>query len=363
MPVTLARRARRVAVGALCALAFALPLQSLAAANARTTPYTSLNLINGWTDTPDGTARAAVRIVNGIVYFKGAVSFNHAISTPGSTSSVPFTLPAAFRPAAKVFIPVDLCNAHRGDLVIFPGGTVEVQAEHNLSDAQCFTSLDGASFAKSGTSFTSLTLQNGWKDSLTGTAHAAARIINGIVHLRGGMATTGGSVAAFTLPKALRPAKVTYVPADMCDGATGRLFIQPTGLVQVQAEHSSSAAQCFTSLDGISFAKSGTSFTSLTLRNGWENTKFGTAHAAARLISGIVHLRGAMSTTGNAGRAFTLPKALRPATNVFLHVDMCGAANGRLFIQPSGLVTVLAENGVFSNAQCFTSLDGAAFAR
>ncbi len=36
------------------------------------------------------------------------------------------------------------------------------------------------------------------------------------------------------------------------------------------------------------------------------------------------------------------------------------AANGRLYVQPSGVVTVQVET-VFSNAQCFTSLDGVSF--
>jgi hypothetical protein len=33
-----------------------------------------------------------------------------------------------------------------------------------------------------------------------------------------------------------------------------------------------------------------------------------------------------------------------------------------LFVQPSGVVSVEAEGGSFSNAQCFTSLDGASYA-
>jgi hypothetical protein len=55
--------------------------------------------------------------------------------------------------------------------------------------------------------------------------------------------------------------------------------------------------------------------------------------------------------------------AFRLATNVFVKVDLCNATNGRLFIQPSGVVTVQQKLGnPFSNAQCFTSLDGASFA-
>jgi hypothetical protein len=42
-------------------------------------------------------------------------------------------------------------------------------------------------------------------------------------------------------------------------------------------------------------------------------------------------------------------------------VDLCNATNGRLSIQHNGVVTVEAQGGTFSNAQCFTSLDGASF--
>ena len=363
MSATLARRARRAAAGALCAIAFALPLQTLGAAEAQTTAqgparatsFTSLKLLNGWTNTPDSTAHPSVRTIAGVVYFKGAMS------TSGSNAHA-FTLPKAFRPPVNVFVPVDMCNATKGRLNIFPSGVVDVMGEGTFSNAQCLTSLDGVSFALSGKSFTTLKLRNGWTGAADGTARAGVRLINGIVHLRGAIATSGGSVAAFTLPKAFRPGKVTYVPADLCNARNGRLFILPSGLVQVEAENSFADAQCFTSLDGVSFAKSGNSFTSLTLKNGWTNTTFQTAHASARVISGIVHLRGAISTNGNNATPFILPKAFRPATSVFVPVDLCLSHNGRLLIRPNGVVFVHVEKA-FSDAQCFTSLDGAWFAR
>jgi len=43
-------------------------------------------------------------------------------------------------------------------------------------------------------------------------------------------------------------------------------------------------------------------------------------------------------------------------------VDLCDATNGRLQIEPSGVVTVEAEGAAFGNAACFTSLDGVSFA-
>lgn len=104
-------------------------------------------------------------------------------------------------------------------------------------------------------------------------------------------------------------------------------------------------------------------FTPLTLQNGWTNAPFGTRPAAARTISGIVHLEGAVATTGANPVPFTLPAGFRPAKTVFVPVDLCNAANGRLQIEPTGVVTVQAEGGTFSNAACFTSLDGVLFAR
>jgi hypothetical protein len=60
----------------------------------------------------------------------------------------------------------------------------DVQAEGGtFSNASCFTSLDGAWFATSGSSFTLLTLQNGWASYGNGTAGPAVRKISGIVHL------------------------------------------------------------------------------------------------------------------------------------------------------------------------------------
>jgi hypothetical protein len=71
---------------------------------------------------------------------------DYALSATGFTG---ITLPAAFRPATDVYVPVDLCNAKNGRLHITPAGVADVQApaSASLSDAQCFTSLDGATFA------------------------------------------------------------------------------------------------------------------------------------------------------------------------------------------------------------------------
>jgi hypothetical protein len=212
-------------------------------------------------------------------------------------------------------------------------------------------------------SWTPVTLQNGWTSSPFGTSAPAARTISGIVHLKGAIATTGTNAVPFTLPAAFRPASVVFAPVDLCNATNGRLQIEPTGVVTVQAEGGAfSNAACFTALDGASFAKSASSFTPLTLQNGWTSSPFGTSAPAARTISGIVHLKGAIATTGTNPVPFTLPAAFRPASVVFAPVDLCNATNGRLQIEPTGVVTVQAEGGAFSNAACFTALDGATFA-
>jgi hypothetical protein len=349
-------RARRIAAGAMGAAALTLPLLAGATAAQAVTSFQRLTLINGWTNAPFSTSNAAVANISGIVHLKGA------IATTG-TNSDPFILPSADRPATTVYVKVDLCNATNGRLQIAPSGVVTAEGENgNFSNAQCFTSLDGASFAKSATSFTPLTPLNGWTNYGLGTASAAARTVSGVVHLEGAISTTGTNPVPFVLPSAFRPASNVYVPVDLCAASNGRLFIQPDGTVTVEAEGGNfSNAQCFTSLDGVSYAKSASSYTALTLQNGWSGAPFGTSNPGVRTISGIVALKGAMSTTGNITTAFTLPPGFRPARTVYVPVDLCNAANGRLQIAHNGTVNVEAEVN-FSDGQCFTSLDGVSFA-
>jgi hypothetical protein len=112
---------------------------------------------------------------------------------------------------------------------------------------------------------------------------------------------------------------------------------------------------------GAAQATNVNALTALTLKNGWTNAPFGTSNAAVTSVSGIVHLKGAIATSGTNSVPFTLPANFRPGTSVFVKVDLCNATNGRLFIQHNGVVSVEAENGAFSNARCFTSLDGVSF--
>ncbi|MCU1453591.1 MAG: hypothetical protein JWN46_1737 [Acidimicrobiales bacterium] len=213
--------------------------------------------------------------------------------------------------------------------------------------------------APAATAPTVLRLQNGWYTYFRSSA-AAALNVSGVVHLKGAIATSGTNPVAFTMPTALRPTRDVYVQVDLCNATNGRLWIKPTGVVTVQAESGAfSNAQCFTSLDGASYALS--AGTGLTLVNGWTGAPFSTSQPTASVVWGAVHLKGAIAS-GTTSLAFTLPAKMRPATVVYAPVDLCNATNGRLIIQPSGTVSVQVEGGTFSNAQCFTSLDGAWFA-
>src|SRR5262249_41317152 len=86
--------------------------------------FTPLTLLNGWLNAPYGTAKATVRAISGIVHFRGA------IWTKGNSVG-PFILAKGFRPAKRVFIPVDLCNGNKGRLDIQANGVVAVEAENN----------------------------------------------------------------------------------------------------------------------------------------------------------------------------------------------------------------------------------------
>jgi hypothetical protein len=291
------------------------------------------------------------------------VTFEGAISAPSTNTNIePFKLPAAYRPAVNVYVPVDMCDATNGRLIINPTGEVSVQEQDGaVTNADCFTSLDGVSFVQSA-AVTTLTPTNGWGATGFGTANPAAALIKGVVHFQGAVsASSPSSTTVFTLPSSLTPSAAVYVPVDMCNATNGRLIIATNGQVTVQEEDGGTTNEnCFTSLDGASFVETPNSPTLLTLKNGWTGQPFGTGSAIAELSNGSVRFGGAIGS-GTTVLAFKLPSNMRPTKNVYVQVDMCNATNGRLNITPNGKVKVQEEDGALTNAQCFTSLDGASF--
>jgi hypothetical protein len=321
-----------------------------------------LTLINGWTNAPFGTSNAAVVKVDGIVHFKGA------IATSG-TNTEPFVLPKGFQPAFIVYIPVDLCGATNGRLIIFPNGEVFVQAETSFSDAQCFTSLDGASFAVTKES-TPLSLLNGWTNYGHGTRGAEVLTIGHIVHFQGAIATSGTNTLAFVLPPQSSPGRYVYIPVNLCGATKGRLVIYPSGEVHVQAEKSFSNAQCFTSLDGAWFgveSHDNPVFAEVDMICDCQEGPYGTSIPERADINGIIYFLGAFRSYSSYSwlantPAFSLAPNWLPAKKAYVPVDLCNATNGRLFISNDSEDDFFVQpEGSWSNAQCFTSLDGVSY--
>lgn len=350
--------ARTTLTAAIGATAVAVGLLVAGGGAARAEPVTApapntavtLALVNGWTNSPFGTGTAAISTAAGIATFRGA------ISTSG-TSASPFVLPAAFRPTADVYVGVDMCNATNGRLLLQASGAVIVQPETDFSNAQCFVSLEGVSYAVANGGSRNLALLNGWSGGPFSTRTPAVQAVDGVVHFRGAMSTGGTTPTAFRLPAALRPAQDVYVAADLCGATNGRLSIQTNGTVSVQAAGDFANAACFTSLEGITYTLGATTTYPLTPINGWTASPFATRATTASVVSNVVHLQGSMSTGGTAGVALHLRAALRPNRTVYVPVDLCNGANGRLVVARNGDVTVQAESD-FTDAQCFTSLEG-----
>jgi hypothetical protein len=325
-------------------------------ATASTSEPLAATLQNGWTNAPFSTRNAAFYFDpgSGIVHFSGAVS--------SGSPSLLFTLPSNLAPTATTYIPVDLCGGSNGRLIIGTNGSVTVDTP-KYSDATCFTSLEGASFAPTSSGFfSSISLQNGWVPYNSANPPLVG-LVGGAVRFKGAIRSgTGGY--AFTLPPELAPFTTVYVPVDLCGATKGRLVVSPDGSVLVQAETAFTNAQCFTSLDGAWFVPSETTpladsqFVALNLQNGWV-TYGGQSTPVARNRGGIVQLKGAISG-GTTNSAFTLPPSMWPTHDVYVPVDLCNAHKGRLTIRAAtGEVDVYAAyTESFSDAQCFTSLEG-----
>jgi hypothetical protein len=317
-------------------------------------PFTPLTLENSWTGAAFGTASVAAALdCSGIVQLKGGMS------TSG-TNTQAFTLPAALRPAASLWIPVDGYASAKVRIYVPTTGAVNVYAQGATTDATQFTSLEGVSFPVSSTGYTPLTLQNGWTPYSGARAPAVANV-GGIIRFQGAI-SGGTTTSVFTLPAGMWPPTITYVTVDLVSAAKGRLIINTNGTVTVQAQNLFSDAQGFTSLEGAWFALSSSGYTPLTLQNGW-TTYSSTRAAAVSVSNGIVRFQGAIGTSGTNLQPFTMPGGFLPAASVYTPIDLCSANKGRLEIEPDGSVYVEPEGGTTTNATCFTSLEGVSFAQ
>jgi Trypsin len=320
---------------------------------AATTTFVPLALAPGWSNAGMNSYSAGIVALSGVVHFRGAI-------TTSGTATFPFTVPLGYRPPTDVYVPINLCGGFKGRLYIKPTGETEVQAEDGAwANAQCLTSLDGASFSAVTLGATAIGLSNGWVGAPYATRPVAVRNVAGMIRLEGALAG-GAGPTAFSLPPGFRPPTRVYAPVDLCNAAKGRITILPTGEVTIQTEGGFGAAQCFTSLEGVSFAASSNGFSILFPVNGWTAAPFSTRTPAVQNIGGVVRFQGAMATTGTDPNALLLPEVMRPAANVYIPIDLCGAKKGRLVVQPDGRVFVESV-APWSQTRCFASLEGASF--
>lgn len=316
--------------------------------------FSNLTLVNGWSALA-GTGTPSASVANGVVTLSGA------IRTAG-TDGVAFTLPAADRPPTDVYVSIDFADGDSGRLFIQPTGVVTVEPDgSDFPEAAAFVSLSGAWFSLSTSGYTPLTLVNGWTNAPFSTSNAEVHLASGIVQFKGAVA--GGTAAKIAiLPTAFRPPANVFLPVDLCDAVSGQLEVKPTGVVTVLSESGSfSDASCFTSLDGVSYSPTTSGFTPLTLESGWSNAPSGTSPAAAQEVNGIVHLQGAIETSGANRVPTTLPPALSPSVNLYVQVDLCNGVTGQLGITTGGAVVMNVEGMNFPPVNCVISLDGATF--
>jgi hypothetical protein len=309
--------------------------------------------INGWTIAPYGANGPGINYGagTGLITMRGAIA---------SGAGQPFAVP--FAPNGRVYVSVSTVNTTIGRLVIETDGTVNIESEGGASgNASAFTSLDGVSYLVDSSGVQALTLAPGWTTTPYGTRAPAVKVVNGFVRFQGAMG--GGPTSdVFTLPPGFRPGggRTVYVPVGLCNATKGRLTIRSDGRVTVHAENGAFAnAQCFTSLEGASFPideASGT--TGVALESGWGASGFNTGFVRFRNDNGVIRFQGA-AAGGTATRILTLPPAFRPATNVWIPVDLYGGKRGRILVQPNGRVDV--EQSQLFDAQGFISLEGASF--
>lgn len=102
------------------------------------------------------------------------------------------------------------------------------------------------------------------------------------------------------------------------------------------------------------------SYTALTLNSDWQPFSGGNTRDPAYAIDeeGVVHLQGAMESTGDGSTSpFTLPVVARPGFDVYMTVDLRSNNTGRIYIPAAtGAVRILDEAP--DDAAFFTSLEG-----
>jgi hypothetical protein len=313
-----------------------------------------LTLIHGWKPAlsySTGSPRWALQ--NGIVYLAGSLDL------PSGTNGVFAVLPKAARPGDDLAIDVYTDGQSNGQLAIDTNGHLWLSGPGGGSASRAFSSLAGVSFPAAATHRTRLHLGSGWHQASAvdhgGPVSYALR--GGVVYLSGELVhPSGTNEIATILPKGARPAHVLYMIIETDYWAPGVAEILPDGDLYVYGGDIAS----FGSLDGLSFPVGNSGWHSLALKNGWFSPQSSdhTGTPAYRVSGGVVYLTGAIrqNTTGGNSLFAVLPKADRPAHELYISIYTLSGNVGTLLIGPDGEMSAFG-----SDAWVLTSLAGVSF--
>lgn len=197
------------------------------------------------------------------------------------------------------------------------------------------------------------TLINGWQSAsktLLVTGTPAWALHNGVVYLRGAIkqSTPGGSATFAELPAYARPAHNLYIQVYTSSDVPGILYVGAGGTLEAYDGN----AVTFTSLAAVSYPTSAVKSHKLALKNGWTSSQpsYATGDPSYAISGGVVYLSGSLNG-GSSKLAATLPKAARPAHQMFVSVYTFDGATGWLQILPDGQVEIFG-----TGARAYTSL-------
>lgn len=205
----------------------------------------------------------------------------------GGSSSEFAVLPLAARPEHLIYVTVYTYGDTTGRLDIFPNDAIEAGSSP-AGNAQEYNSLAAVSFPAAPAVGAKLALLHGWKASLPLTGNPAYSVRSRIVRLSGAMHQPTGTKTDFAvLPKAARPAHVTYV--SVCTTTSpGVLQINTNG----QMFAFDANARTLTSLATVSYLAAAAGGHKLTLINGWRKGIAGSPSYS--VIGGVVYLSGSL---------------------------------------------------------------------
>ena len=197
---------------------------------------------------------------------------------------------------------------------------------------------------------------------------------SGIVHLQGAVAPAQVACTGFCfiglLPRAARPARQVNTIVHTFNGTYADLIITVNGDLFVSPPPSPLIADySFISLESVTYRPSGT-VTPITLNSqNWIPPSPVLAGQPAWFTdrSGVISLQGGAVQSSSSGPGAstigTLPRAARPARDVYTIVITSNGAYADLQIAASGQINVISPRPPAVSGNAFVSLDGISYRR